>query len=99
MPGAEAVLVPDVLLELLGLPQAASNPAAQTIAIPRIGKALPSIRLFNRTSFLIRVARCRRSGIGCGIVPIDHPLFFSRRGGRPARPALCHYPPLLCLSA
>src|SRR5438309_7968740 len=51
MPGADAVLVPESL-ELVELPQAASNPATQMIAIPLIRSALPPITLFNRTSFL-----------------------------------------------
>src|ERR1700680_3373422 len=50
MPGADAVFVP--LSELVELPQAASNPARQTIVIPLIRSALPPITLFNRTSFL-----------------------------------------------
>src|SRR5437764_15206259 len=51
MPGADAVLVPESV-ELVELPQAASNPATQMIAIPLIRSALPPITLFNRTSFL-----------------------------------------------
>src|SRR6202521_920036 len=50
MPGADAVLVPELSVALL-VPQAASNPTREMIAIPLILKALSLITLFNRTSF------------------------------------------------
>src|ERR1700731_949962 len=51
MPGADAVLAPEV--SPLLVPQAASNPVRHRIAIARIRKALSPITLFNRTSFLL----------------------------------------------
>src|SRR5260370_20918899 len=95
MPGADAVLVPELLPPLV--PQAASNPARQTIAISLIRKALPPITLFNRSSFLYAGSQVRRLGISCGIVPIHHPLLPTSRGLSPASPADCKNSPKCAL--
>src|SRR5258708_26065985 len=97
MPGADAVFVPEVLSPLV--PQAASNPVRQTIAIARIRMALPPITLFNRTSFLYAGSQVLRLGIWCGIVPIHHPLLPTSRGLSPASPADCKNSPKRALDA
>src|SRR5438094_10296549 len=100
MPGADAVLVPELLSPLV--PQAASNPARQTIAIALIRRALPPITLFNRTSFLYAPyagSQVHRLGIWCGIVPIHHPLLPTRRGVSPASPAVRKNSPKRALDA
>src|SRR5260370_37501730 len=97
MPGADAVLVPEALSPLV--PQAASNPVRQTIAIARIRMALPPITLLNRTSFLYAGSQVLRLGVWCGIVPLHHPLLPTSRGLSPASPADCMHSPKRALDA
>src|SRR4029077_7784136 len=83
MPGADAVLVPE--LSAVDVPQAASNTVQQTIAIALSG-------LFNEPPSFIRVVRCRRLRIWCRIVPIHHPLLPTRRAMTPTSPRQSEQP-------